>query len=166
LYVFTTIQNLQHQIRTVNGDSEIGFSGKLYVVPIQGVGLGNGAGPQIWAVVSTPIFDMLRAMCFGAHFEASISQDQLHFVGFAIVDDADLIQTAKQGQHNFQDVADQMQGALSAWEGGLKATGGAIVPEKSHWNLIDFAWENGNWRYKSIDESPATLQIRDCAGTV
>ena len=164
--MFTTIQNLQHRIRTVYGDSDIGFNGKLFVVPIQGVGQGNGAGPQIWAVVSTPIFDMLRAMGFGAHFEASISQDRLHFVGFAIVDDADLVQTAKPGQQNFQDVAEQMQGALSAWEGGLKATSGAIVPEKSHWYLIDFAWEKGNWRYKTITESPAKLQIRDCAGTI
>ena len=57
--MFTTIQNLEHRIRTVYGDSEIGFSGKLFTVPIQGVGQGNGAGPQIWAVVSTPIFDML-----------------------------------------------------------------------------------------------------------
>jgi hypothetical protein len=28
--------------------------------------------------------------------------------------------------------------ALDLWEGGIRATGGAIVPEKSHWYLIDF----------------------------
>jgi hypothetical protein len=99
-------------------------------VPIQGVGQGNGAGPQIWAVVCTPIFDMLRSMGYGAHFKASISHDLLHFVGFAIVDNADLVQTATGGNQSFQDIADQMQNALSAWEGGLRATGGAIVPEK------------------------------------
>jgi len=27
--------------------------------PIQGVGQGNGAGPQIWAVVSSPLFDVI-----------------------------------------------------------------------------------------------------------
>jgi hypothetical protein len=131
--MFTTIQNLQHRIRTVYGDSTIGFSGRLFTIPIQGVGQGNGVGPQIWAVVSTPIFDMLRAMGYGAHFEASISQDRLHFVGFAIVDDADLVQTSEKGSQCFHEVAKKMQDALSAWEGGLKATGGAIVPEKSHW---------------------------------
>jgi hypothetical protein len=55
---------------------------------------------------------------------------------------------------------------LSAWEGGLRATGGAIVPEKSHWYLIDFVWDKGNWRYKKIAESAADIHIRDCTGTV
>ena len=72
--MFTTIQNLQHRIRTVYGDSEIGFSGELYAVPFQGVGQGNGAGPQIWAVVSTPIFNMLRSMGFGAFFKATFQE--------------------------------------------------------------------------------------------
>jgi hypothetical protein len=126
---------------------------------------GNGAGPQIWAVVSTPIFDMLQSMGYGAHFEAAISQDWLHFVGFAIVDDADLVQTTTKEGQTFHDVEDQMQQALLAWEGGLKATGGAIVPEKSHWYLIDFIWDKGVWQYKTIEESPANIQIQDCTGT-
>jgi hypothetical protein len=164
--MFTTIQNLQHRIRTVYGDSTLGFSGRLYTIPIQGVGQGNGAGPQIWAVVSTPIFDMLRAMGYGAHFEASISQDRLHFVGFAIVDNADLVQTSEKGNQCFHKVAKKMQDALSAWEGGLKVTGGAIVPEKSNWYLIDFVWDKGNWRYKTMEKTAATLRIRNCTGTV
>ena len=94
--MFTTIQNLQHRIRTVYGDSEIGFSGELYAVLFQGVGQGNGAGPQIWAVVSTPIFNMLQSMGFGAFFKATISGEELQFGGFAIVDDADLVESAKQ----------------------------------------------------------------------
>ena len=42
-----------------------------------------------------------------------------------------------------QEVAGRMQGSLTAWEGGLSAAGGAIVPEKSHWYLIDFVWTDG-----------------------
>ena len=60
--MLTSIQKLQHQIGTVFGDSEMGFSGALYVVPIQGVGQGNGVGPQIWAVVSTPVINMLQSL--------------------------------------------------------------------------------------------------------
>ena len=60
--MFMSIQNLQHRIRTVYGDSEVGFSGAFYVVPIRGVGQGNGAGPQIWAVVSTLVSNMLRSL--------------------------------------------------------------------------------------------------------
>jgi hypothetical protein len=148
--MFTTIQNLEHHSWTEYRDSNIGFSGKLFVVPIQGVGQGNGAGPQIWAVVSTPIFNMLRSMGYGAHFEAAISQDWLHFVGLARVDNADLVHTSTKDGQTFHNIADQMQRALLAWEGGLRATGGAIVPEKSHWYLIDFIWDKGIWQYKTI----------------
>jgi hypothetical protein len=126
----------------------------------------NGAGPQIWAVVSTPIFDMLRSMGYGAHFEAAISQDRLHFVGFAIVDDANPVQTTTKERQTFHDEAEQMQRALLAWEGGLKATGGAIIHEKSHWYLIHFIWDKGVWQYKTIEESPANIQIQDCTGTI
>ena len=71
--MFTTIQNLEHTCRTVYGDSQLHFSGKLYTTPIQGVGQGNGAGPQVWAVVSTPVLNMLREEGHGAFFETSIS---------------------------------------------------------------------------------------------
>ena len=162
--MFTTIQNLQHRIRTIFGDSEIGFSGATYVVPIQGVGQGNGAGPQIWAVVSTPVFNMLRSMGFGAYLKATISGDRVEFVGFAFVDDADLIETARNTMETVQDVASRMQNSLIAWEGGLRATGGAIVPEKSHWYLIDFVWKEGSWRYASLEEIEAGLLVKDSEG--
>jgi hypothetical protein len=35
-------------------------------------------------------------------------------------------------------VITSMQDILDAWEGGLKVMGGAIVPEKTFWYLIDF----------------------------
>ena len=134
------------------------------MVPIQGVGQGNGAGPQIWAVVSTPVFNMLRSMGFGAHLKATISGDRLEFVGFAFVDDADLIETARNTLETVQEVAARMQDSLTAWEGGLRATGGAIVPEKSHWYLIDFVWQDGFWRYVSLEETNFGLYVRDCDG--
>jgi len=89
--MFTTIQNLEHRIRSVNGDSTLGFSGRLWAVPIGGVGQGNGAGPQIWALVSTPVLHMLRSEGLGAFFEASVSGDRLFFVGYSFVDDTDLV---------------------------------------------------------------------------
>ncbi len=52
--MFTTIQNLHHSIRTVYGDSALTFTGQLWTVPIQGVGQGNGAGPQIGAASVPP----------------------------------------------------------------------------------------------------------------
>jgi hypothetical protein len=82
-----TIQCLNHYIRTIYGDSELSFTGELWTVPIQGEGQGNGAGPQIWALVSTPVLDLLQAVGYGAFFKAVISGQEIHFVGYGFVDD-------------------------------------------------------------------------------
>ena len=164
--MFTTIQNLNHYIRTIYGDSSLSFSGKLWTVPIQGVGQGNGAGPQIWAVVSTPVLNMLRAEGYGAFFKSSISGQELSFVGYAFVDDADLVTTAKDNDENYQVVVEKAQGSLTAWDGGICATGGAIEPTKSHWYLITFKWQNGDWKYASIEETPADISVKDCNGEI
>jgi hypothetical protein len=53
-------------------------------------------------------------------------------VGYAFVDDTDLIQFDARAQNtSTEEVMDKMQDAINRWEGGLKATGGAIVPQKS-----------------------------------
>jgi len=57
--VFGTIQLLQHYICMAFGNSDLSLTGTLLGIPLQGVGQGNGVGPQIWAAVSSPIFDMV-----------------------------------------------------------------------------------------------------------
>jgi hypothetical protein len=59
-----------------------------------------------------------------------------------------------------------MQQALDLWEGGIRAIGGAIVPEKSYWDLIDFKWQQGNWLFMTEIEASAQLRVRDCDGNV
>ena len=130
------------------------------------MGQGNGAGPQIWAVVSTPVLNMLREEGYGAFFEASISGERLTFVGYAFVDDTDLVTNLENQNASYREVAVSMQESLTAWEGGIRAMGGAIEPEKSHWYLIDFVWQYGTWRYATVQERPAILQVKDCNGVV
>jgi hypothetical protein len=73
--MFETIQRLQHFIRTAYGDSEILFGGdhRPGNPPKHGVGQGNGCGPAIWAAVSTPPLDLLRANGAGVDLQAAIS---------------------------------------------------------------------------------------------
>jgi len=59
---------------------------------VAGIGQGNGARPQIWAVVSTPILNLLRQEGYGVAFKAAISSDQIQFVRYSFVDNMDLIQ--------------------------------------------------------------------------
>jgi len=82
--MFSTIQQLQHFIQTIHGDSEISFSSGTSAHPIQGVGQGNGAGPQIWAVVSSPIFDMVRLHRLGATFLSSVSHMETQLWGLVL----------------------------------------------------------------------------------
>ena len=87
--MFTTLQEMKHHIRTIFGDSTTIFDSTedLHAVPlnqeitqtraeevIQGIGQGNGAGPQIWAVVSSPILEMLRTAGFVCFFKIAISE--------------------------------------------------------------------------------------------
>ena len=81
-------------------------------------------------------------------------------------DDTDLCETARTAHTTAEDVAERMQAALQCWEGGLRATGGAIVPAKSHWYLIDFEWKDGKWKYASKEKTPAELKVRDARGII
>jgi hypothetical protein len=133
--MFSTIQQLSHHVRTVFGESKQGY---LHhgSIPIQGVGQGNGVGPQIWALVSTPVLNMLRSNGLGAQFLLSVSLHTTELVGYAFVDDTDLV--VLKPEMSATEAHRSMQSSLTAWEGGIRATGGAIIPEKSHWYLVEF----------------------------
>jgi hypothetical protein len=158
-----TIQKLEHHVCTIHGESKIKFV-QAGSVPIQGVGQGNGAGPQIWALVSTPVLNMLCSSGLGATFLSALSKISTTLVGFAFVDDTDLITSGPNISLN--KVLHQIQESLTAWEGGIHATGSAIEPLKSHWYLIDFKWVNGELVYKSIDDTGGYLQVRDPRGEI
>ena len=70
--MFTTLQNLEHTVCMVYGDSDISFSSKLWAVPLQGISQGNSASLAIWVVVSTPILNMLWEQGYGAFFQGLI----------------------------------------------------------------------------------------------
>ena len=153
----------RYKIKRAYGISSTGFSGKLWSVPIQGVGQGNGTGPQIWALVSTPILNMLRHEGCGAAFSTAITNDQVRFVGYTFFDDTDLVSSGTLDS-TAEEVAQLMQTSVDSWEGGIRASGGALVPEKSFWYLVDFKWTAGKWKYRDTWNHPPVLVIRDPQG--
>jgi len=130
-------------------------------VPISGISQGNGAGPQIWAVVSTLILDILQEAGYGVTFKPAINGSSVSFVGYSFVDDTDLVQTGPHIDSTSQEVLPLMQAALLLWEQGLRATGGALVPSKSFWYNIDFRWKGSHWRYLTDKPGPMTLLMCD-----
>jgi hypothetical protein len=165
--MFETIQRLKHFIRTAYGDSEISFGGdpRSGDPPKHGVGQGNGCGPAIWAAVSTPALDMLRASGAGVDLRSAISSEVMRMAAYSLVDDTDLPQLAS-SEFDVNVVLQLIQRSADMWEGAIRATGGAIVPGKSFWYLIDFIFaDDGSPRYAKIAQRPATLTVLDASGT-
>lgn len=103
---------------------------------------------------------MLRTQGFETIFRPSISGNDLEIVGYVFVDDDDCISAAPyDDMGNSEYVAARMQEILDTWHGGIKATGGALVPEKSFWFPIGFKWNGDKWTYKKAEDFPAKLKI-------
>ena len=156
--MFTGLQDMEHLIRSAYGTSEMGYNNDLWVVPMQGICQGHGAGPAIWALVSTPILQVMKAQGCGTFFKASISGTEIRLVGYAFVDDTDLIQTGKTSGESIQQIIERTQQSLDLWEGLIHSTGGAMRVDKSCWWAVDFFWlPNGTWRYKTLQEIQGNL---------
>ena len=157
------IHHMKHYIRTSFGDSDDFFTSEHLRVPFQGILQGNGAAPTIWVLVSTPLLNMLRTAMNGAHLISPISAESSHIVGYAFVDDTDLITMDMRDTHREADgIMIEMQNSIDRWEGGLWTTGGAIVPEKSWVYPIDFKFDGtGKWKYKSVNEIDAHFSVKD-----
>ncbi len=59
-----------------------------------------------------------------------------------------------------------MQRALTLWSGIIWATGGALVPEKTFWYMIDFSWQDGAWEYTPQEDLVATLEMMAPLGRI
>ena len=89
--MLTTIQQFKHHVRTTFGDLEIKLQNNT-PTPFQGICQGNGAGPTIWVAVSTPLIEMMRAAEHGLAFETPLTGYKEKLIGFAFVDDTDLVE--------------------------------------------------------------------------
>ncbi len=118
--LFTTLQNATHKVRTGYGDSSISYGGPNWTTPMHGIGQGNGAGPAIWAVLSSPLLNLLRSKGFGCEFISPLSNTPLHFVGYAFVDDTDVI-VSRPSMDSYGEVIQNLQAAVNHWEGGAQS---------------------------------------------
>ena len=90
---------------------------------------------------------------------SAFTKDLIEFVCYAFVDDTDVVHTQKEERMTTEEVAKEFQDVITEWEESLRATGGALVPSKSMWYLIDFKWEGGKWVYKKKNETPAEIEV-------
>ncbi len=158
-----TIQVMKHHIRTTFGDSAFTINREGVLVPYQGLLQGNGASPATWVIISAPLIEMMRSAQNGGFLEEAISGKRHHIVGFAFVDDTDIIDIdMRDDKRTLDEAAESMQQAIHRWEGGLKATGGAIRPDKSWIYPIGFTFDSaGKWRYIQNTKDDYNFMVRD-----
>lgn len=161
-----TIQLMRHYIRTSYGDSITFMNCSGVLIPYQGLLQGNGASPTTWVLVSTPLINMLRSAGNGTHMISPLNKERSHIVAFAFVDDTDIPNAILNGDGaTFEYIKEQAQDSVTRWEGGMKATGGAIRPDKSFVYAIDFVFDdNGDWTYKTFDNADTDLEVKDHTG--
>jgi len=161
--MITMLAMLSHHVRTTYGDSDIYQGQENWMELAAGIGQGNGVGPQIWAAVSTPLFEIMRAEGFVAQIICAMSKLSMELAGLAFVDNTDLI--VNNPSNEVDQVSKKMQQSLSTWHGLLQATGGELVPDKCFWYLINFKWVNKQWLYKQTEErTPRTTEHRTRSG--
>jgi hypothetical protein len=103
-----TLQKAEHRVTTACGISEQTY-GKHRTTPYQGVGQGIGAGPAIWAVISTVIIAMMTTAGHGFHMLWAIKVKLITMVCYAFVDDTDVIQSACDVDQEGEAVVPQMR---------------------------------------------------------
>jgi hypothetical protein len=128
--MFQCLQEADHKILTAYGDSTNTYGGNC-TVTLQGSGQGNGCGPATYIVIiSAIIIAMMKSEGFGVHFITATSLSLIHFVCYVFVDDSDVVHTGSTIDSTGEEVAETMQKVVDHWEGGLRATGGALVVDK------------------------------------
>ena len=161
--MFETIQEMKFYTRTVHGVSEKTFGGAEtgYIAKHNGLGQGNGAGPQIWNAVSSKMFKVLHNRGKTSTIKAPVSKKEMELCGFSFVDDTDLIAMTN-GKNDPLEATKKMQQALDDWEKVAKTTGGALEPSKSFVWVVSFQWERGRWQYKEVSkDNRIKISIKD-----
>jgi hypothetical protein len=154
--MFKTISKMKRCIRTSYGDSDTFYS-EDGITRFHGILQGNGAGPAIWVMISTPMLDRLRAEGFGIKIELE-DGSSLIIPAFAFVDDVDLIQELDNLDNTMP------QKIVNCWENSLTSTGGALVPEKCRYTVVKYKWEHNEWTIIPIKDPNTNITIKGDTG--
>jgi hypothetical protein len=113
--LFNTIQEAIHHLHTAYGDSDTNYASKA--IPMNRICQDHGAAPAIWALVSTPILNMLCSAKVGFRLTTLITKKDIWILGFSFVDDTDIIHKQASPQESWEAVVAGTQHSLNTWEG-------------------------------------------------
>jgi exonuclease III len=156
-----TIQEMEHHIRTAFGTSTATYGNDSDKPPPQGILQGSGAGQAGWASIVAVLTNNMKKEGFGYSAWTLIRQRAVTLACFAYVDDADLIHSENDRKKTTKQMMERAQEALQLWEGMLRATGGALAPEKSYWYLVEVIRANGKWTYARESHQPFDMYLQN-----
>ena len=151
--MFSCLQNMTHYVSTAYGISESSRSPSTQL-PIHGVGQGNGAGPAIWALMSSRFYHNLELQNVQATFTAPLSGKQYKTCGLGFVDDAENMVTADTAEQ----VAPALQRNVDVWSGNLRATGGELEPTKTTIQAFRHHCQDGKWKLMKTPMTPVYMK--------
>jgi hypothetical protein len=160
-----TIQGMRFFLHTAFGDSTAFYSGQQ-MVPLQGGCQGNKGMPALWLIISLVLICMMHRLALLSQIRVAYMAVSVALAGFLFVNDTDLIAFLDSTDETLEIMLECMQHAVSAWHGGLHATGGALKPEKCSWSLAAFVWSNGKWQYTTVEDHLGEILVPDLSGTV
>ena len=134
--MFLLLQQARHSIKTGYGLSKPVY-GDLSAV----IGQSNGIGPALWCLISTIIIKMCKSRGHGTTITTAMSRTEVSLLGFAFVDDADLVSAANDVHTSGEEMIVKMQALMTDWCGGIRASGGLIAAAKTRWFLLCSYWD-------------------------
>ena len=88
------------------------------------------------------ILEILHDLKLGSTLTSAITRSVLNVIGFAFVDDLDLVKIGI-NSITMNEIKNNMQKMINEWQKLLKVTGGTLVPGKSWFTPVNFIWKNG-----------------------
>jgi hypothetical protein len=151
-----SIQTMELRVATSYGisDQRITLQSPPNQPTVHSIGQGNGAGPAVWAVLSSPLLNYMRLQDQTLQIPRPLTAAQTSIFGFAFVDDTDIVRDSKDPA----ELQSIMQQAVTTWLYILEATGGALEPAKSFWYAVAWRIEKGTWKmYTPQLDTPVML---------
>jgi hypothetical protein len=155
--MFKTLQQAAHHVSTAFGVSGRSY-GRKRRIPLQGAGQGNGAGPAIWAAISSVLIMAMATQGHGFNILSALSGLLVSIVCYAFVDDTDIIHAAASTSVKGDARNTRSMGRTPASNRRRSCF------KKSYWYAIDFKWTGSAWKYRTIADMPGNILITGVDG--